>query len=135
MNDQYPVSLAGTSVPVLMWAAEHEIEPTAVQQLRSVAELPGLHGLRVMPDVHWGNGATVGSVIAMEQALAPAAVGVDIGCGVNAVRTSLTLEDVDARDLKRLRSRWENVVPVGFKSHERAGSQLAVLGGHERQDS
>lgn len=124
----YPVRLTGTTAPVLMWAQEHEVEPSALQQLRNVSELPGLHGLRVMPDVHWGNGATVGSVIAMEQALAPAAVGVDIGCGVNAVRTSLTLNDVDDRDLHALRLRWQDVVPVGFSSHERAGAQLTVMG-------
>ncbi|UVK59080.1 RtcB-like RNA ligase [Microbacterium phage Cen1621] len=113
----YPVTLPGTTAPVLMWAQEHEVEAQALQQLRAVAELPGMYGLRVMPDVHFGKGATVGSVIAMEQALAPAAVGVDIGCGVNAVRTSLTLEDVDAADLKALRYRFENVVPVGFAQH------------------
>lgn len=134
-NNTYPVELRGTGAPVLMWAQEHEVESSALQQLRNVSQLPGLHGLRVMPDVHWGNGATVGSVIAMEQALAPAAVGVDIGCGVNAVRTSLTLEDLDDRDLKALRSRWENVVPVGFKSHGRAGDQLKVLDGRERQQT
>ncbi|QNJ56016.1 RtcB-like RNA ligase [Microbacterium phage Rasputia] len=128
MSDtQYPITLQGTGAPVLMWAKEHEVESSALQQLRNVSELPGLHGLRVMPDVHWGNGATVGSVIAMEQALAPAAVGVDIGCGVNAVRTSLTLEDVDDRDLHKLRMLWQDVVPVGFKSYERAGSQLKAL--------
>lgn len=124
----YPVPLTGAAAPVLMWAEEHEIEATALQQLRDVSHLPGLHGLRVMPDVHWGAGATVGSVIAMEQALAPAAVGVDIGCGVNAVRTSLTLEDVDDRDLHAIRMRWQDAVPVGFSSHERAGSQLTALG-------
>lgn len=118
MSD-YPVSLPGTKAPVLMWAQEHEIEQSALQQLRSVSELPGLYGLRVMPDVHWGNGATVGSVIAMEQALAPAAVGVDIGCGVNAVKTNLFLEDLDASDLKALRTRFERAVPVGFNAHER----------------
>ena len=117
-ENEYPVPLAGAQAPVLMWAHEHEIESSAVQQLRSVAELPGLYGLRVMPDVHWGNGATVGSVIAMEQALAPAAVGVDIGCGVNAVRTDLKLEDLDATDLRQLRERFENTVPVGFHSHD-----------------
>lgn len=126
-ENQYPVSLRGTKAPVLMWAQEHEVEASALQQLRNVSELPGLHGLRVMPDVHWGNGATVGSVIAMEQALAPAAVGVDIGCGVNAVRTNLTLEDVDDRDLHALRMKWQDVVPVGFSSYERAGEQLNVL--------
>lgn len=114
----FPISLSGTSAPVLAWADEATIEPQALQQLRDVSELPGLHGLRVMPDVHFGKGATVGSVIAMEQALAPAAVGVDIGCGVNAVRTSLMLEDLTATDLRRLRSRFEAVVPVGFSVHD-----------------
>jgi tRNA-splicing ligase RtcB len=127
MDDQYPVALSGATAPVLMWAHEHEVEASALTQLRNVSELPGLYGLRVMPDVHWGNGATVGSVIAMEQALAPAAVGVDIGCGVNAVRTNLTLEDVSDRDLHALRMRWQDVVPVGFSSHERPGEQLKVL--------
>ena len=125
----FPVPLTGAGAPVLMWAHEHEIEQSALAQLRGVSELPGLHGLRVMPDVHWGNGATVGSVIAMEQALAPAAVGVDIGCGVNAVRTSLRLTDLDARDLKALRSRFENVVPVGFNMHS-ASVDVARLLGH-----
>ncbi|MEV5068919.1 RtcB family protein [Microbacterium sp. LMI12-1-1.1] len=117
---EYPTALRGATAPVLMWAHEHEIEASALNQLRSVSELPGLYGLRVMPDVHWGNGATVGSVIAMEQALAPAAVGVDIGCGVNAVRTSLTLEGLSDRDLKELRKRFEKAIPVGFNMHDRA---------------
>lgn len=127
----YPVTLTGTTAPVLMWATEHEIEASALQQLRDVSQLPGLHGLRVMPDVHWGNGATVGSVIAMEQALAPAAVGVDIGCGVNAVRTSLRLEDLDARDLKALRARFENTVPVGFNMHDEQVDVARLIGGRE----
>lgn len=113
----YPITLSDTAAPVLAWADEATIEPQALQQLRDVSQLPGLHGLRVMPDVHFGKGATVGSVIAMEQALAPAAVGVDIGCGVNAVRTSLKLDDLSATDLARLRSRFEAVVPVGFAAH------------------
>ena len=98
---------------VAMWADPEDIEESALAQIRGVAQLPGLYGMRVMPDVHWGNGATVGSVIAMEQALAPAAVGVDIGCGVNAVRTDLFLEDLDDRDLKALRKAFENSIPVG----------------------
>ncbi|AWY04907.1 RtcB-like RNA ligase [Microbacterium phage Floof] len=114
----YPVTLTKTAAPVLAWADESTIEDAALQQLRDVSQLPGLHGLRVMPDVHFGKGATVGSVIAMEQALAPAAVGVDIGCGVNAVKTSLHLEDLDATDLAKLRSRFEAVVPVGFGAHD-----------------
>ncbi len=114
----YPITLSSTAAPVLAWADEATIEPQALQQLRDVSQLPGLHGLRVMPDVHFGKGATVGSVIAMEQALAPAALGVDIGCGVNAVKTSLHLEDLGATDLRKLRSRFEAIVPVGFAAHD-----------------
>lgn len=125
---EYPVRLDVPGPSVLMWARQEEIEETALKQLREVAQLPGLHGLRVMPDVHWGNGATVGSVIAMEQALAPAAVGVDIGCGVNAVKTNIKLEDLSASDLVALRHRFENAVPVGFNSHQIAGKQLSYLG-------
>lgn len=124
----YPVTLNHTGAKTLMWADETEIEPSALQQLKDVSELPGLHGLRVMPDVHWGNGATVGSVIAMEQALAPAAVGVDIGCGVNAVKTTLKLEDFNDKDLKILRSKFENIVPVGFNGHANLLSILDNLG-------
>ncbi len=113
-NFEFPIHLnTNGGAPVLMWARPEDVEESALEQLMNVAQLPGLHGLRVMPDVHWGNGATVGSVIAMEQALAPAAVGVDIGCGVNAVKTTLKLEDLDARDLKALRTRFENLIPVG----------------------
>ena len=73
----YPVPLSGT-VNTLMWADETGIEEPAIRQLRNVSALPWTHGLRVMPDVHYGKGATVGSVIAMHQAVAPAAVDVDI---------------------------------------------------------
>lgn len=133
----YPVTISDTEAPVLAWAREEDIEESALLQLRNVSQLPGLHGLRVMPDVHWGNGATVGSVIAMEQALAPAAVGVDIGCGVNAVRTNLFLDSLSDRDLKELRKRFENTIPVGNGPggmHKNAGDQLKMLG-HYRQDN
>lgn len=79
MHDQYPVPLLGAR-NTLMWAHEHEVEPQALQQLRNIAKLPWVHGVRVMPDVHLGKGATVGSVIAMKDAVSPNAVGVDIGC-------------------------------------------------------
>lgn len=71
-----------------------------------------------MPEVHLGKGATVGSVIAMEQALSPAAVGVDIGCGVVAVKTSL--REGQLEDLSGLRARVEAAIPVGFNAHEHA---------------
>jgi tRNA-splicing ligase RtcB (3'-phosphate/5'-hydroxy nucleic acid ligase) len=67
--------------------------------------------------VHYGKGATVGSVIAMRGAVCPAAVGVDIGCGMSAVRTSLTADDLPG-DLSRLRSRIEQMIPVGRGMHD-----------------
>lgn len=111
----FPVPLTGTD-NTLMWADEAGIEEAARAQLRNVAALPWTHGVRVMPDVHYGLGATVGSVIAMEQAVAPAAVGVDIGCGMTAVRTSLRAGDLPD-DLGTIRAGIERAVPVGFASH------------------
>jgi len=99
-----------------MWAHEHDVEPAALQQLRNIAALPWVEGLRVMPDVHLGKGATVGSVIAMRDAVSPNAVGVDIGCGMIGVRTSLTASDLPD-DLGPLRAAIEAAVPVGWKGH------------------
>ena len=113
--NRYPVPLSGTE-NTLMWADEAGIEEQARQQLRNVAALPWTHGVRVMPDVHYGIGATVGSVIAMEQAVAPAAVGVDIGCGMTAVRTSLRPDQLPD-DLAPIRAGIERGVPVGFAAH------------------
>ncbi len=113
--NRYPVPLSGTD-NTLMWADEAGIEDQAVTQLRNVAALPWTRGLRVMPDVHFGKGATVGSVIAMNQAVAPAAVGVDIGCGMTAVRTSLRPDQLPD-DLGTLRAGIERGVPVGFAGH------------------
>ncbi|NNH74279.1 RtcB family protein [Nocardia uniformis] len=112
----FPVELRGTRAQTLMWAHENEVEPAALQQLRNIAGLEWVYGVRVMPDVHLGKGATVGSVIAMKDAVAPAAVGVDIGCGMEAVRTSLTASHLPD-NLHALRSRIEAAVPVGFSAH------------------
>ena len=91
MTTTFPVALPGAKAPTLMWANPYDVEPAALNQLRNISALPWVHGLRVMPDVHLGKGATVGSVVAMRQAVSPAAVGVDIGCGLHAVRTSMTV--------------------------------------------
>lgn len=94
-----------------------DIEPAALQQLLNVAQLPIVHGhVAAMPDVHAGIGATVGSVIPTRAAIIPAAVGVDIGCGMNAVRLSLSAEHLPD-GLARLRSAIEAAVPVGFEQH------------------
>ncbi len=118
----FPVALPGAPT-VQMWAQPHDIEPAAQQQLRNVAALPWTHRVAVMPDVHFGKGATVGSVIALRDAVAPSAVGVDIGCGMSAVRTSLTVNDLPD-DLGPLRSAIEAAVPVGFNAHETSAYRL-----------
>ncbi|WP_406203999.1 RtcB family protein [Kitasatospora sp. NBC_01560] len=106
----------GVRVPIRMWTDPATVEGQAMQQLRNISSLPWLHGLAVMPDVHLGKGATVGSVIAMNGAVCPAAVGVDIGCGMSAVKTSLTAGDLP-EDLSRLRSKIEQAIPVGRGLH------------------
>ncbi|MFE0730782.1 RtcB family protein [Streptomyces antibioticus] len=110
------VEMPGAKVPIRMWADPASVEEGALQQLRNVAGLPWIKGLAVMPDVHYGKGATVGSVIAMRGAVCPAAVGVDIGCGMSAVKTSLTANDLPG-DLSRLRSKIEQTIPVGRGLH------------------
>jgi tRNA-splicing ligase RtcB len=87
-----------------------------MQQLRNVASLPFVFShVAGMPDVHWGKGATVGSVIATRAAIVPAAVGVDIGCGMMAVRTSLTADQLPD-NLGAIRAEIERAVPKGFES-------------------
>jgi tRNA-splicing ligase RtcB len=101
-----------------MWTQPETVESEAMRQLQNIAALPWtFKHVAVMPDVHYGKGATVGSVIAMRDAVSPAAVGVDIGCGMTAVRTSLRAEDLP-ESLRRLRTNLERAVPVGFNQHK-----------------
>ena len=92
-----------------------------MQQLQNIAALPwAVKHVAVMPDVHFGKGATVGSVIALRDAVSPAAVGVDIGCGMAAVRTSLTANDLPD-SLRRLRTRPGGRGPRRFRPAPRTG--------------
>ncbi|MBI1407342.1 MAG: RtcB family protein [Caulobacter sp.] len=105
--------IEGGTSPIRAWIKGVPLEPAAANQLRNVAGLPFIHShLAVMPDVHFGRGATVGSVIPTKGAIIPAAVGVDIGCGMMAVQTSLTASDLPDT-LAPLRSEIERKVPVG----------------------
>lgn len=117
MTKTFPVALEGARASTLMWADPSEVEPAALAQLHNIAALPWVEGVRVMPDVHLGKGATVGSVVAMRDAVSPSAVGVDIGCGMTAVRTDLTTADLP-EDLRSLRAAIERDVPVGFNAHD-----------------
>ena len=105
--------------PVKLWTPLREVESQALDQLRNIANLPFIfRHVAAMPDVHLGKGATVGSVIAMKAAVVPAAVGVDIGCGMAAVKTNLTSHDFGEGALAKLRRSIERSVPVGFNSHK-----------------
>ncbi|GAA4085491.1 RtcB family protein [Nonomuraea soli] len=117
----------GTRHPLRMWADPHTVEQQAMQQLRNVANLPWVHGVAVMPDVHHGKGATVGSVIAMREAVSPAAVGVDIGCGMSAVKTTYKISQLPD-NLAYLRSKLEQAVPVGFGHHKRPVDPTRIHG-------
>ena len=98
---------------VKMWTRGVPVDESAKAQLANIARMPFVHShLAVMPDVHLGKGATVGSVIATQDAIIPAAVGVDIGCGMMAVQTSLKAKDLP-ESLAALRARIERAVPHG----------------------
>jgi tRNA-splicing ligase RtcB len=100
-------------VHIKAWTRGVPLEDAALKQLRNVASLPFIHHhMAVMPDVHWGMGATVGSVIPTVGAIIPAAVGVDIGCGMMAVRTSIRAEHLPD-NLFAIRSAIEQAVPHG----------------------
>jgi tRNA-splicing ligase RtcB len=120
-------TLAGGRVDVRLWTPVHEVESSALDQLRNLSRLPWVfHHVAAMPDVHFGKGATVGSVIAMEDAVCPAAVGVDIGCGMAAVKTSLGASELPD-SLARIRSDIERAIPVGFSSHDKPARGVAKL--------
>ena len=113
------------------WVNGVPVEPEAIKQLQNTASLPFIFKhVAAMPDVHFGLGATVGSVVATRGAVIPAAVGVDIGCGMMAVQLSLNAEQLPD-DLSAIRSTIEQLVPVGFAQHREAAlatqAQKALL--------
>ncbi|HHC74324.1 MAG TPA: RtcB family protein [Thiothrix sp.] len=113
------------NVPVHIYT--NEVDSRSLNQLGHLSQLPFIHHhIAAMPDVHAGIGATVGSVIPTKGAIIPAAVGVDIGCGMNAVRLSLKAHDLPD-NLLRIRRAIESHVPVGLASHKREKVQAATL--------
>lgn len=113
----YEVSVGADRVPVKSWTIGVPFDEKARQQVEHLATLPFIHQhIAIMPDVHWGMGATIGSVIATKGAIIPAAVGVDIGCGMCAVQTTLTANDLPD-SLANIRASIEEAVPVGQGQH------------------
>ncbi len=104
-------------IPIKLWASQ--IEDGALVQARNLANFPfAVKHIAVMPDVHQGYGMPIGGVMATKDVVIPNAVGVDIGCGMCAVRTSLT--EIDTDTLKKILGEIRQVIPVGFKKHETA---------------
>src|SRR3954462_5977245 len=102
--------------PVKIYTSD--IENEALTQLKKIAQLPIVHShIAAMPDVHLGIGATVGSVIPTLNAIIPAAVGVDIGCGMSAVRLSIKSSQLPD-NLLAMRNAIERAVPVGLQAHK-----------------
>lgn len=107
--------------PVKIWTNDIEIE--AEEQLKRLAQLPFIHRhIAVMPDVHAGKGSTIGTVIATKGAIIPAAVGVDIGCGMSAIKLPFKV-DMIIDKLQELRHQIERSVPVGFNKHREANEE------------
>jgi tRNA-splicing ligase RtcB len=103
--------------PVLSWA-NHPLAHDEIRMAKNVASLPFVFKhVALMPDVHLGKGALVGSVIATKEAIIPAAVGVDIGCGMAAVKTPFTADQLDGK-LKKIRQDIEATIPVGFNDNK-----------------
>jgi len=110
--------------PVLSWA-NHELGADETKMAKNVASLPFVFKhVALMPDVHLGKGALVGSVIATKDAIIPAAVGVDIGCGMCAIKTPFTADQLDGK-LKKIRQDIEAIVPVGFNENKEADKTVS----------
>src|SRR5512143_1861156 len=112
MSSNYEL-IETSGVPIKAWTRGVGVEDAARRQLENVAKLPIVfHHVAVMPDVHFGIGATVGSVVPTRGAIIPAAVGVDIGCGMMALETDLPASQLPD-SLKKLRAAIEKAVPHG----------------------
>jgi tRNA-splicing ligase RtcB len=113
MSDYNEIEVPGGS-PLKMWTKNVRIEDAAIEQMKNVAMLPFIHKhVAAMPDCHFGMGATVGSVIPTKGAIIPAAVGVDIGCGMMAWKLTVNAKDLPD-NLAKVRSDIERAVPHGF---------------------
>src|SRR5579872_4959425 len=96
---------------IITFIPPENIEPEAVQQIKNTASMPFVfHHVAVMPDTHFGKGSTIGTVLATKGAVIPAAVGVDIGCGMIAVETNLKKEELG--DLHKIREGIERRIPM-----------------------
>jgi RNA-splicing ligase RtcB len=106
-----------TPTPVLTWA-NHDLGFEETKMAKNVASLPFVFKhVALMPDVHLGKGALVGSVVATKEAIIPSAIGVDIGCGMCAIKTPFVADQLEGK-LKKIRLDIEAAIPVGFNENK-----------------
>lgn len=126
-TQKYEITQAG-GVPIKSWTRGVPFEDQARQQLINISQMPFIHQwVAAMPDVHLGKGATIGSVVPTIGAVIPAAVGVDIGCGMMAVKTSMTSQQLP-EDLSMVRSAIEQAVPHGRSARARGSRDKGAWG-------
>lgn len=118
--------ISDTKKPAKLWVKD--LEEDAIQQVRNVANMPFIHShVAVMPDAHYGKGATVGTVIATRGAIIPAAVGVDIGCGMMAVRLNFKIDILGGdEDLRLIRHSIERSIPLGMNKNPEVSDRVAT---------
>jgi len=107
----------GLKIPIMIWGGDPE--EGAMEQALNLAKLPYafLH-IALMPDVHQGYGMPIGGVMATRDVIVPNAVGVDIGCGMRAVKTGFTAGEIETRDIKEILGKTREFIPVGFNHHK-----------------
>ncbi|MBU0485902.1 MAG: RtcB family protein [Proteobacteria bacterium] len=124
-------TISSEQKPIKLWLSD--IEAGALEQARNLANLPFVfHHIAIMPDAHQGYGMPIGGVMAAEEMIVPNAVGVDIGCGMCAVRTSLT--EISKEKLKSIMALVRLAIPLGFKHHNRGQGQKRMPNGADELD-
>lgn len=122
--------LMGKRVPIKLWS--DKIDALALAQAEDLASLPFAHShIALMPDVHCGLGMPIGGVLATKGVVVPNAVGVDIGCGMCAIKTSLRVEDIDRKHIVKVLELIRQVVPLGFDHHKTLQDESLLPEGHD----
>ena len=117
-------------IPIKMWA--DKIDELALQQAQNLASLPFAYShIALMPDVHCGLGMPIGGVLATKGIVVPNAVGVDIGCGMCAIKTSLRVEDVDRKRIVKVLELIRQAIPLGFDHHKALQDESLLPEGHD----
>jgi tRNA-splicing ligase RtcB (3'-phosphate/5'-hydroxy nucleic acid ligase) len=118
-------------IPIKMWLSD--IDDGALQQARNIANLPfAFHHVALMPDCHQGFGMPIGGVLALDSAIIPNAVGVDIGCGMCAVQT--TISEISIPVLKEIMKDIRNYIPLGFKHHSKSQDENLLPSNDDRNE-